>query len=75
MATGHYSRVLLKLSGDFMAGESGFGVDPAKVDDVSRQIREACTLDVEIAIVIGAMLINDHIRQPNANRDSARELT
>ena len=54
MATGLYSRVLLKLSGDFMAGESGFGVDPAKVDDVSRQIREACTLDVEIAIVIGA---------------------
>lgn len=54
MATGLDSRVLLKLSGDFMAGESGFGVDPATVDGVSRQIKEAHALAVEIAIVIGA---------------------
>ena len=53
MAT-KYSRVLLKLSGDFMAGPSGFGVDPATVDEVSIQIRSALELGVQIAIVIGA---------------------
>jgi len=46
--------VLLKLSGDFMAGESGFGVDPAKVDEVSEQVKSALSNDVQIAIVIGA---------------------
>lgn len=49
-----YGRVLLKLSGDSMCDESGFGVDPATVDGVARQIRQAFDLQVEIAIVIGA---------------------
>jgi len=48
-----FKRVLLKLSGDFMAGPSGFGIDPATVDQVSAQIQLACTLGTEIAIVIG----------------------
>lgn len=54
MAAGKYRRVLLKLSGDFMCDESGFGVDPATVDKVAQQIQRAFDLDVEIAIVIGA---------------------
>ena len=54
MAIAKYGRVLLKLSGDFMAGESGFGVDPAKVDEVSEQVKSALSNDVQIAIVIGA---------------------
>jgi len=49
-----YGRVLLKLSGDFMCDESGFGVDPATVDGIARQIKQAFDLQVEIAIVIGA---------------------
>ncbi len=49
-----YRRVLLKLSGDFMAGPSGFGVDPSTVDSVSQQIKQALTCDIELAIVIGA---------------------
>ena len=54
MATAKYGRVLLKLSGDFMAGESGFGVDPSTVDQVSLQVQSALTLGIEMAIVIGA---------------------
>jgi uridylate kinase len=54
MAIAKYGRVLLKLSGDFMAGESGFGVDPTKVDEVSEQVKSALSNDVQIAIVIGA---------------------
>lgn len=49
-----YKRVLLKLSGDFMSGDSGFGIDPPTVDRVAEQIRVAAELDIELAIVIGA---------------------
>jgi uridylate kinase len=48
-----YKRVVLKLSGEFMAGASGFGVDPEVVDDVSRQVSSALACGVEMGIVIG----------------------
>ncbi len=54
MPTPVFKRILLKLSGDFMAGPAGFGVDPATVDGVSTQIIPALELGIEIAIVIGA---------------------
>ena len=53
MAVAKYKRVLLKLSGEFMAGPSGFGVEPEKVDEVSVQIIDAFKYDIELAIVIG----------------------
>ena len=49
-----YGRILIKLSGDFMAGSAGFGVDPRTVEQVAEQIKLAYELGVEIAIVIGA---------------------
>jgi len=48
-----YSRVLLKLSGDFMCNESGFGVDPATIDQVSAQIKLAFDVGVQLGIAIG----------------------
>jgi uridylate kinase len=54
MAAAKYKRVLLKLSGDFMAGESGFGVEPNQADEVAQQVKVALTGDVQVAIVIGA---------------------
>jgi len=54
VTTPKYKRVLLKLSGDFMSGEAGFGVDPATVESVAEQVRAAHKYGVEIAIVIGA---------------------
>ena len=54
MASAKYRRVLLKLSGDFMAGPAGFGVDLRTVEQVSEQVKLAFELGVEIAIVIGA---------------------
>ena len=54
MAVAKYKRVLLKLSGDFMAGETEFGIDPVAVDGVAEQIKRALELDVQMAIVIGA---------------------
>lgn len=49
-----FKRVLLKLSGEFMANETGYGVDPVVVDRVSEQIIGALQYNVEMAIVIGA---------------------
>ncbi len=54
MAEPKYKRVLLKLSGESMCGEGGYGVDPTTVDAVCEQIKTAHELGVDLAIVIGA---------------------
>ena len=48
-----YKRVLLKLSGEALAGEDNFGINAKTVVDIARQIKEAKELGVEIAIVCG----------------------
>lgn len=48
-----YKRVLLKLSGEALAGEVGFGIDPKIVDEIADQIADIVRDDIEIAIVIG----------------------
>jgi uridylate kinase len=48
-----YKRVLLKISGEFLAGGQGFGIDPKTIDSLSEEIQEAVALGVEMAIVIG----------------------
>ncbi len=49
-----YHRILLKLSGESLAGPQGFGVDPKRAEDVARRVREVRELGVDIVIVIGA---------------------
>ena len=48
-----YKRVLLKLSGEVLAGEKGTGIDFDKVTEVCQSIKECVDLGVEIAIVVG----------------------
>ena len=48
-----YKRVLLKLSGEALAGDDHFGINANTVADIARQIKEAKDLGVEIAIVVG----------------------
>ncbi len=48
-----YKRILLKLSGEVLAGEKGTGIDFDKVTDVCRSIKECVDMGVEIAIVVG----------------------
>lgn len=48
-----YDRVLLKLSGEALAGEKGFGIDPVIVDDLVEQIAEIVAGGVQVAIVVG----------------------
>src|SRR6202795_1301491 len=48
-----YKRVLLKLSGEALAAERGFGVDVAKLHEISLEILAVRDLGVEVAIVVG----------------------
>lgn len=48
-----YKRILLKLSGESLAGSKGMGIDFDKVLDVCREIKEITTLGVEVGIVVG----------------------
>ena len=48
-----YKRVLLKLSGESLMGTQGHGIDPQRVGDYARQIKELVEAGVEVAIVIG----------------------
>lgn len=48
-----YKRVVLKLSGEALAGAKGFGIDPAVVDALAVQIKEVVESGLEVAIVNG----------------------
>lgn len=48
-----YKRILLKISGEVLTGEGGFGIDPSVIRQIAGEIKEVKTLGIEIAIVIG----------------------
>lgn len=48
-----YKRILLKLSGESLMGEQGFGIDPKMVNSYAQQIKNLQAKGVEVAIVIG----------------------
>ena len=48
-----YRRVVLKLSGEALAGAKGYGIDPVTVDNIAGQIQEVLASELQIAIVNG----------------------
>ncbi|WP_277630331.1 UMP kinase [Atopococcus tabaci] len=48
-----YKRVVLKLSGEALAGEGGFGIHPPTIKKICDEIKEVHGLGIEIAIVVG----------------------
>ena len=48
-----YKRVLLKLSGEALMGNQGFGIDPQVVQRIANEIKDIHSLGVEVAVVIG----------------------
>ncbi len=48
-----YKRILLKLSGEVLTGQAGFGIDPAVIQKIAQEIKEVKNLKVEVAVVIG----------------------
>jgi len=49
----HYRRILLKLSGEALAGEKGFGIDTRILDEIVSRVKEATESGVSVALVIG----------------------
>ena len=49
-----YNRILLKLSGEALAGPKGYGVDPKKAEDIAQRVHAVRELGVDVTIVIGA---------------------
>ena len=48
-----YRRILLKLSGEALMGETPYGIDPSVVKSIAGQIKQVVELDVQIGIVVG----------------------
>ena len=48
-----FKRILLKLSGESLMGQQGFGIDPDRLADYANQIKEIHAMGVQIGIVIG----------------------
>jgi len=53
MTSAKYRRILLKISGEILAGEQGYGIEPAVLDSLADEIAAVVSLGVEVAIVIG----------------------
>ncbi|MGD8553518.1 MAG: UMP kinase [Anaerolineales bacterium] len=54
MPEAKYRRILLKLGGEALAGENGFGIDPNRAEEVAALVQRVRGMGVEVAIVIGA---------------------
>lgn len=66
-----YHRVLIKVSGEALMGFQEFGVDPAIMGSIAREIKEVHQLGVEIAIVVGGGNIIRGIKVSEAGFDRA----
>lgn len=54
MATPKYRRIVLKLSGEALAGEKGFGIDQEVLNSIAVQTKEIVDMGVQVAVVVGA---------------------
>jgi uridylate kinase len=48
-----YRRLLIKLSGEQLAGESGFGISPTEIKRIASELREVREMGVDVCVVIG----------------------
>lgn len=53
MSRPSFNRVLLKLSGESLAGDQGYGIDPQTISTIAREIKEVVDMGVQLALVIG----------------------
>ena len=49
----HYKRILLKLSGEALMGERRYGIDPKRLSEYAKEIKQVINQGIEVAIVIG----------------------
>jgi uridylate kinase len=67
-----FKRVLLKLSGEALMGDAGYGVDPAVLESLASQIQNVCAGGFEIAIVVGGGNIFRGLKASSAGMDRAQ---
>ncbi|HKN69416.1 MAG TPA: hypothetical protein VJX30_00035, partial [Terriglobales bacterium] len=48
-----FKRILLKISGEALAADQGFGIDTARIHEVAAELAEVRNLGIELAIVVG----------------------
>ena len=53
MAEPYYKKVLLKLSGEALGGEQGYGIDPNTITTIAREVKRVVELGVQLSLVIG----------------------
>jgi uridylate kinase len=53
MSPAKYKRVLLKLSGEALCGKAAYGIDPATLTKIARQIKQVMEMGVGVGIVVG----------------------
>ena len=66
-----YRRIVLKLSGEALAGSQGFGIDPPVLDRIGEEVRDVTDLGVQVAIVIGGGNIFRGVAASAAGMDRA----
>jgi uridylate kinase len=66
-----YQRVLLKLSGEALMGDLGYGIDPKVVGDIAQEIAEVVATGTQVAIVVGGGNIFRGVKAASAGMDRA----
>lgn len=51
--TARYRRIVLKLSGEALSGDQGYGIEPKVIRSIAEQVKEVAQLGVEVAVVVG----------------------
>jgi uridylate kinase len=67
----HYQRVLLKLSGEALMGNMGYGIDPEVVREIAAEVAEVVAKGIQIAIVVGGGNIFRGVKAASAGMDRA----
>jgi len=66
-----YQRVLLKLSGEALMGDLGYGIDPKVVADIAQEISDVMQLGIQLAVVVGGGNIFRGVKASAAGMDRA----
>lgn len=66
-----YQRVLLKLSGEALMGDRGYGIDPQVVTEIAQEVSEVVSSGIEMAIVVGGGNIFRGMKAAAAGMDRA----
>jgi len=67
-----YQRVLVKLSGEALAGAKGYGIDLSVIDPIAKDIAKAAAMGVEICLVVGGGNIYRGLMAAEGGMDRAR---